>query len=173
MPDGETTYAVDLLDRNEVTDEQLASAGKRIRKKFFLSLDAVTEQMLELALRAEKEDVRLRASSKILDEISGNRGKPELAANVSLQIVNAIPLDRTPVLEGKPGQVVEWEGASFAAPKEIKRISGNSSPAEPKLREWVGQKIERGTETGVGFSPDPVSVDVPVLPARDPSAKNK
>lgn len=157
---------MDLSKRSEPTEEDLKTAASRIKKKFYRSLDQVTDQILDLALRAEKEDVRLRASSRILDELS-DRGKPNVMQPVSVQIVNAIPMDRAPVIDGKEGKSVEWDGAKIGVPKNIRVISGSEQPAQPKLAGWNGAKIERGQESVQGFSPDPAQVVVPDLPKRD------
>lgn len=166
MPDIETTYSVDLSKREEPTEAELKSAATRIKKKFWKSLDDVTDQMVNLALRAEKEDVRLRASSRILDEFS-DRGKIVATAPVSVQILNAIPMDRAPITEGKEAQSVEWEGAKIALPKPLRQIRPDTGVSGTKTSGWGGERIASGREAEVGFSPDPVAVEVPTLPARD------
>ncbi len=161
MQDGETTYAVDLTKREEPTDEEIASAGKRIKKKFYRSLDEITDQMIKLALQAEREDVRLRASSKILDDLS-DRGRKDLPqGGFSVQIVNNIPIDRASVIEASEAQQIEWEGQKIGLPKkEIKRISPGESPEPGKLSEWRGDKQTAPSE-----------VSVPVLPERNGKVK--
>lgn len=161
---------MDLSRRDEPTDEEIKTAAGRIKKKFYRSLEQVTDQILDLALRAEKEDVRLRASSRILDELS-DRGKPNLMQPVSVQILNAIPMDRAPVIEGKEGKSVEWEGAKIGVPKNLRRISGSDSPVQSRGASYRGDKIQPGDVSSVGFTPDPVAVTVPDLPPRDKVGK--
>lgn len=166
MRDIETTYAVDLSKRDEPTEAELKSASERIKRKFWKSLDDVTNQMISLALGAEKEDVRLRASSRILDEFS-DRGKIVATAPVSVQILNAIPMDRAPVIEGKEAESLEWQGAKIALPKPLRQVKPDSSVPRGKTSDWGGDRVASGRESEIGFSPDPAAVDVPTLPARD------
>jgi hypothetical protein len=168
LPDGEITYSVDLLTRDEEPD--LKKAQKKIQKRFWNALDQVTEGIVNLALRAEKEDVRLRASNRILDEFS-DRGRMLEKTKVQVQILNAIPMDRAAIVEGKEVPTVEWEGTQIALPKKIREI--HPAPQEPirGANFRGGGSIKSGEERSVGFTADPVSVDVPSLPKRDNKGK--
>ena len=76
-------------------------------------------------------------------------------------------MDRAPIIEGKEGKSIEWEGAKIGLPKTVRKISGGDATAQPRGASYRGDKIQPGDVASVGFTPDPVSVPVPALPARD------
>jgi hypothetical protein len=112
-----------------------------ITRVFAGSLPDILKGMVDLALGAEKEDVRLRASSRILDEVSDNRRNLQAPAGATIQILNAIPFERTAYIGKSEAKVVEVGDAKVALPVRKKIVP-----------EGVSQKVKSQYMSG-GKSP--------------------
>jgi hypothetical protein len=113
------------------------------------------DSMIALSRTAEKEDVRFRASKWILEEFTESKTKPQSLPGTSIQIINAIPFERTAYDKGKALPTVTVGNLEVAVPRQIKSIG----PAD----QVVSTKPLYGPTKAV----EPAEAKVPTLPKRN------
>ena len=151
---------ISLRPEDREPPEDLAQLKTRVREDITRMLGKavpdIAGKMIDLALNAEKEDVRFRAGKWALEEFSDRSKTPQSLPQTNVQIINAIPFERTAYIDNKPAKTVQLKNVTVALPvREIKKISPEPNTGSGKRSFGVTKAVE------------PSEVKVPVLPKRD------
>ena len=155
---GERVYEVDLSTRQEPEETVQAmfeSARKQIAAGFSDSLPRVIEGYIELATMADDDDVRRKASDRILDTfLPTNKPAVQLqhGGGTTIQILNAMPVPETRIIDGKQAPLVEIGGTKLSLPAPVKRKinAGAEDQNQKTKRAFLGPQ-----HTGGSTSPAP------------------
>lgn len=159
-------YATDLeqaLQPLEPIEEVFATAREKIAREFASSAVEIAQGYLELAKRSPDDDVRRKASDRVLDTfipVAGN-AKLQQAPGTTIQILNAMPVPEVHVTGGKETQQLEIAGTRYALPAPTKRVI--TPGAEPKRRsDYLGPQW---TKDKPGPTPQERKTQLPDPPA--------
>lgn len=132
-----------------------AESQDRITRALANAVPDVTAKMIDLALNAEKEDVRFRAGKWALEEFSDRGRKPQSLPQTNVQIINAIPFERTAYIGKKEAETVQIANVTVALPKVLREITPEPQTGSTRNSFAVTKPVE------------PTEVKVKELPKRD------
>ena len=165
-PSIEKAFATDLTKASPLTQDEAEEAVSRARslilKSFAEDLPAVVDGYKQLALTADDEEVRRKASERILDTfLPPPQAKLQQAPGTTIQILNALPIPEVKMVEGREAPHVEIGQVKYALTSPKKRTI---SPAEePKKRErYLGPTSMQGDAATGGSSPAPIEIPTPI-----------
>lgn len=124
-------------------------AQELISRRFADALPEMAENLLSLAKTAEKEDVRLRATIRVLGQFE-EKAKQSAVGGTTVQIMQNFQVPETLVVGGKEAPVVELAGSRIALPEKPKRVI-LPEEGQVKRASYLGPK----TATGLDPSPAP------------------
>lgn len=164
VPSGKKAYEVDLTRREEPAEsveEVFENARKQIKLAFAGSLPEVIEGYVALATGSEDDDVRRKASERILDTFlpPPNRSLQQApGAGTTIQILNAMPIPETRVIDGKESKMVEVGGRPYALPPATKRIVNAGADVQKKKSQFLGPQ-----HTPASSSPAPAELQTTII----------
>ena len=118
---------------------------------------------VQLATNAEDEDVRRKASDRILDTFLPTQNKIQQASGTTIQIVNALPVPEVRAIGGKESPTVEIAATSYALVSPKKRLIEPESSDEQKRRsQFLGPNKMTGDKLAATESPRPIELPTPL-----------
>lgn len=163
---GSTPTEIDLTEDGQepLPLEQLrAEAQEKISRLFASVLPAVASGVTRLALSAESEAVRLKASQRILDEFSPTV-KQQSVPTTTVQILNQIPMPEYRAVNGKPADSVRIAGARVTLPDAPPLRTINPALESAEKKRYDGPRFKR--EEPVPQGPEADSIPAKALPPK-------
>lgn len=125
------------------TEEELKAACRATVTRIFAdALPSVAQEMVRLATQAETETVRFRAANRVIEEFKApQRGFQPGGTNV--QIINAIPFERSAYEGKKELQTVQIDNLRMAIPKYKKLVpTGDDAKTSTRDSFAAGKKLQ-------------------------------
>ncbi len=144
-------------------EDRIKNAKEKILAGFEKSLDKVVEGYTELALYADDEDVRRKASERILDNFAPVQGRGQLqqAPGTTIQILNALPIPEVRMIDGKESPSVEIKDVKYALTSPKKRVILPDAAPERKEKYLGPASVQNAQSTGA-VSPAPMEIPTPI-----------
>jgi hypothetical protein len=168
-----------VLDISQSPSEELITPelGERMRNLIVEGLanlvpDAVTE-VGSLMRTAQKEEVRLRASFRVLDQFVKEKEAPSRPQAI-VQVVNKIGMAEAPAIHGRPVRMIEVAGVTVSSGiperkvKEKKVVLAREENWRTKTEKAVDSKRLDQNPALIGTSPEPKTAPVAALPEKLP-----
>lgn len=159
-------FATDLTKADQLTQEEaedrIKAAKSKILSGFAERLDEVISGYTSLALTAEDEDVRRKASERILDSFAPVQGgKLQQAPGTTIQILNALPLPEVRMVDGKEATTVEVLDTKYAVQNPTKRKI-EPSPTPERRDKYLGPASVQSDQLTGAMSPAPMEIPTPI-----------
>lgn len=160
-------FATDLTKVDQPTpmeaEDRIKTAKEKILAGFAEKLDEVVSGYTELALYADDEDVRRKASERILDSFAPVQGRGQLqqAPGTTIQILNALPIPEVKMVDGKEAPMIEMGEVKYALTSPKKRTILPEPAPERKERYLGPASVQNGQATGATI-PAPLEIPTPI-----------